>query len=96
MEDEVVGWRPRYVITTEPEDDATFRIAVSTTGRPRPFLAGTGRVEGKHASFQVSTAPESKGFQVRIRGTYNGRRLVFDQAQVARSRPPARQPSLAR
>lgn len=96
MEHEVVGWRPRYEITTEPAGDAMFGIAVTTVGSARPFLVGTGHMEGKRASFFVSTFTESKSFQVRIRGTFDGRRLVFDEALVARSRPPARQPGLAR
>jgi hypothetical protein len=95
MVDEVVGWRPRYDITTERLDDKTFSIAVVTTGSARPFLVGTGSLEGKRASFVVQSAPKVRGFQIQIRGTYDGRRLLFEDARVARQRWPARHPGSA-
>lgn len=89
-------WQPRFEVHTAPDGDGGLRIAVVSADRHRPILIGSGHIEKGRVTFALESARGAPGFQIYLRGRFDGRQLKFDDARVARGRWPATHPAPAR
>jgi hypothetical protein len=92
---EGTGWEHRYTVSVEPAAAGRF-TALVTTHDGRLVYAGEGAVAGEEAGFQLEAVDRPGALPVDIRGRFDGRRLVFDQAFSATRRRPPRLPTLER
>lgn len=89
---EGVRWSPRYRVTVEPQDGPEFRVFV-TTMDGRAVLAGRGTTEGGRASFELGALDVPGALPVEIRGSFDGKKVAFEQARSAVRRRPSQNPS---
>jgi hypothetical protein len=75
------GWEPKHHILTEPAGEGRVTITVLTSGG-RPLLAGSGRVIGREIEFEVASVERQGGTRVRVRGSYDGRSVRIEDADV--------------
>lgn len=86
------GWGLKYHVLTEPQADGRIVILV-TTGKGRLMLAGTARVKGGRADFDLRSVEGAGALPVGLEGTYDGRRLMLTEARSDRRRRPSPAPA---
>jgi hypothetical protein len=89
---ESTAWSPRYRVSVEPQRQGAFRVVV-TTHDGRPVLVGSGKQEGRQATFELSAADLPGALPVEIRGRFDGAKVTVEQARSGLRRRASRTPS---
>jgi hypothetical protein len=85
-------WSPRYRVSVEPQRQGAFRVVV-TTHDGRPVLVGSGKREGRQATFELAAADVPGALPVEIRGRFDGAKVTVEQARSGVRRRASRTPS---
>lgn len=92
---EGVGWEVKYHVLTRPRSGGSIDLTV-VTHRGRLVLAGSARIVGERAEFELRAVDGSGALPISLNGTYDGQTLDIRDARSNLRRRPSPAPALLR